>query len=249
MAVNKAKVITVTSVKGGTGKTINTLNIAGILSQLNKKTIIVDLDLYSGSIAASLNIRPETDIYTLNEDMMNNRFENIKDYTKAYNEHIDVLASPIDPRNVSKISTKFIEILLSRLSMQYEVILIDTNHIIDKINLIALDHSDTILYIITNDLMDIKNMKTMSAILKDMDKTNYKIILNEAKFGNTSYTSYDVETALEDKIDYVIPRSFYIKGIEKYIYNGNILTLDKFILNSKGGQVIKKIVEDALKEE
>ena len=48
MALNNAKVITVTSVKGGTGKSTTVLNLAGVLSEIGKKTIIVDLDLYSG---------------------------------------------------------------------------------------------------------------------------------------------------------------------------------------------------------
>ena len=56
MALNKAKVITVTSVKGGVGKTTTVLNLAGICSKIGKKTLIVDLDLYSGDIASILNI-------------------------------------------------------------------------------------------------------------------------------------------------------------------------------------------------
>ena len=108
MAINKAKIITVTSVKGGVGKTTATLNIAGVLTKMQKKTCLVDLDLYFGSIAASLNIKTTGDLYTLNEDMMNNRFKELKDYTIKYNDYIDVLAAPIDPRSVSKISTKFI---------------------------------------------------------------------------------------------------------------------------------------------
>ena len=248
MALNKAKIITVTSVKGGTGKTTMTLNIAGVLSQMQKKTIIVDFDLYFGSIAASLNLKPTSDIYTLNEDMMNNRFHDLKDYVNSYNEYIDVLAAPIDPRNVSKFSTKFFEVLLSRLSMQYEVILIDTNHITDKINLMALDHSDTVLYIMTNDLMDMKNMKTMMSIYKDMDKNNYKIILNEAHFGNANYSVYDIKNVIEADINYIIPKSFYINNIDKYLFDGTIMTLNKSIENSKGGKVITKIVNDIIEE-
>lgn len=45
MAIKQAKVITVTSVKGGSGKSTMVLNLAGILSEKNLKTVIVDMDL------------------------------------------------------------------------------------------------------------------------------------------------------------------------------------------------------------
>ena len=247
MALNKAKIITVTSVKGGTGKTTTTLNIAGILTAMKKKTLVLDLDLYSGVINASLNLKTNSDVYTLSEDMMNNRFKKIEDYTVKYNDYIDVLPAPIDPRSVSKITTKFLDLLFSRLSLQYEVILIDTNHIIDKFNLIALDYSDTILYLITNDLMDIKNMKNMIAIYEEMEQTNYRIILNESIIITEDYKPADIAGILDHDIDYIIPQSFYNKNIQKYIYDGKIMTLE--LKNSKGTNVIEKIVKDIFEEE
>ena len=47
MAINKAKVLTVTSVKGGTGKTTTVLNIAGLLSLKKVKTLVIDLYVFS----------------------------------------------------------------------------------------------------------------------------------------------------------------------------------------------------------
>ena len=82
MALNKAKVISVTSVKGGAGKTTTVLNLAGILSRMNKKVLVVDLDFYSGDIAASLNINYENDIYNLYEDLNNKRFDNF-DFSRS----------------------------------------------------------------------------------------------------------------------------------------------------------------------
>ncbi len=247
MALNNAKIITVTSVKGGTGKSTTVLNLAGILSDMGKKTIIIDLDLYSGVIAASLNLNNTSDIYTLCEDFINNRFDSFSDYVVSYNEHIDVLPAPIDPRSATKIKTKYISMILARLKLQYEVILIDTSHILSEINLVTLDASDEILYVITNDLMDLKNMKTMCSIHKNMDAHNYKIILNEARPNNTSYSLSEVKNILSESSIYEIPKSFYNKSIEKYIYNGEILTLDKGIMKSKGSLVLRQILEEIIK--
>lgn len=246
MALNKAKVITITSVKGGTGKTTTALNLAYLLAKQNKKTILLDFDLYEGAIATSLNITKGGDIYTLNEDMMNNRFKEFSDYVVNYDENFDILPAPIDPRSVSKISAKFLDMLLARLEMQYDIILIDTNHILDKTNLTAKDHSDEILYIMTNDLIDIKNMKTMITIHEDMANNNYKIVLNEARPASSTYTNYEIANILSKDINYTIPKSFYLKNMGKYLYDGQILVKDKNILNSKGGNTLNQIVKDIL---
>ena len=72
------KIITISSVKGGVGKTTMTLNLAGIYCELNKRVLIIDLDLYSGGIAASLNVKNKKDIYTMIDSMANNRFTELK---------------------------------------------------------------------------------------------------------------------------------------------------------------------------
>ena len=47
----KGKIITVTSAKGGVGKTIFLLNLAGIFSRMKQKVLIVDCDLVGGAVA------------------------------------------------------------------------------------------------------------------------------------------------------------------------------------------------------
>ncbi len=227
MALKEAKVITVTSVKGGTGKSTTVLNLAGVLALEKTKTVIVDLDLYSGVIAASLNLDTERNINTFALDLANNRFKAVEDYVYSYNEYIDVVSAPIDPRNAGGISSKAIAVIIGRLKFKYDVILIDTSHVLNRINLGIFDMSDSVLYVMTNDLMDIKNMKTMISIFKDMEFNKYKVILNEARYMNTSYTKKTIENLIMNSIECVIPKSFYVKQIEKYVYNGKIITLDK----------------------
>ena len=81
--LNKAKVFTISSVKGGVGKTTFLLNLAAIFKRLNKKVLVVDLDLYCGDIASTLNIPNASDIYNLFEDINNNKLNNFDDYSKT----------------------------------------------------------------------------------------------------------------------------------------------------------------------
>lgn len=246
MALKQAKVITVTSVKGGTGKSTTTLSLAGILSNKKLKTIIVDMDLHSGAIAASLNLNAQKDIYTLINDYMNHGLKDLNEYITKYNDYIDVLPAPKDPRRVGKINSHYIDAILKKLKYKYDVILIDTNHIIDDINLITFDNSDNIIYVITNDLMDLKNMKTMLAIYKDMNLTNFCLVLNEA-LSKDKVDLYTINSFLERDVDYVLPSNSFIKNMRKIVMAGKIVTLEKNYQKEKITLVLTEIIDKILK--
>lgn len=246
MAIKQAKIITVTSVKGGTGKSTFTLSLAGILSNKKIKTIIIDMDLHSGVIAPSLNLKINKDIYTLINDYMNHGLKDLNEYIAKYNDYIDVLAAPKDPRQVGKISSQYIDILIKKLKYQYDVILIDTNHVIDNFNLVTFDNSDFIIYVITSDLMCLKNMKTMLAIYKDMGLDKYITVLNEA-LSHGHLNTYEVTTYLEKEVDYILPPNAYIKNMPKILMEGKIITLEKNYQKDKTTLILTKLLDKILK--
>ena len=251
MALNKAKIFTIASVSGGVGKTTTVLNLAGILSSLEKKVLIIDLDLTSSDVAAILNVEYDYNIYNMFEDLNNNKFESIKEYISSYNDFIDILPAPKDPRLGRKITISTLKTIIYKTSLKYDVILIDTNHVLTDMNLLALDLSDEILYIINNDSMNLKSMKTFVSILNNMNKNNYKIILNESiNKDRNFYNKYDVKNVIGKSINYTIPSSFHIKNIDKYVIDGKILTLDSKILkqNKKAINNFKLIAAELIKE-
>ena len=244
MTLKQAKIITVTSVKGGTGKSTTTLSLAGILSNKQIKTIIVDMDLHAGVIAASLNLKPKKDFYTLVNDYMNHGLKDLDEYITKYNDYIDVLAAPKDPRSVGKINSYYVDLTLKKLKYKYDVILVDTNHIIDDINLITFDNSDEIIYVITSDLMDLKNMKTMLSIYKDMNLTNYTLVLNEA-LSKEHAGKYEINTFLERNVDYILPSNSFAKNMQKVLMEGKILTLEN--PKEKSTLILTKLLDKILK--
>ena len=249
--LNKAKVFTISTVKGGVGKTTFTLNLAAIFKRLNKKVLVVDLDLYCGDVASTLNIPNARDIYNLFEDINNNKLNDFDDYITTYTENIDVLPSPKDPRFARKINSKVLDIILYKASLKYDIILIDTNHILTDINLFAFDYSDQILYLINNDSMNLKNMKSFISILNDMEKTNYKVILYDAREkGRNFYNKYDIKNIINKGVDYIIPDTFYFKNMDKYVIKGDILMLDNSIYRKykNTSRILNMIAKDLLTE-
>ena len=63
-------------------------------------------------LATILNVDNKKDIYMLVDSISNNRFTSLRDYVCPYNSGIDVLAAPKDPRDVSRIESKYISKIL-----------------------------------------------------------------------------------------------------------------------------------------
>ena len=222
------KSISFFSLKGGVGKTILAINMAGIFESLNKKVLIMDLDLSGGGVNMALNKVADKTIFNFVDDYNNNRFKNFKDYVTKYDDFIDILSSPKDPRQGGKIESKYIEIAIEKAELYYDIVLIDTSHEINELNLVILDRVSEILFVVNNDPLCLKNVKSMIAIFKDLNKTNYKILLNSAREPMKKYfTLFDMRNILNSNINYEITKEFYIKNIDDYVMNGEIVTLQK----------------------
>ncbi len=247
MIKTKGKTICMTSMKGGSGKTILTLLLAGMYQILEKKVLIIDMDLYNGGIALGLKVDPVKTIYNFTDDLSNNRYENFDDYVLTYSPFIDILSCPKDPRQAMKIDSKAIELIVNNAAYRYDVILIDTTHVLDKLNLTVMDSSDTLLYVLTNDVFHLKSAKSLMAILKDIEKENVKVLLNGTVFPEREYFShFDIKNILNRKIDYTLGRTLHLRNIETYLMDGTLLN----VLKRKEKEIdkLKKMAKDLIEE-
>ncbi len=227
MASKKGKTVCMFSAKGGVGKTIQIINLAGICEKLNRKTLLIDLDLTGGGLSVALNRFSPRTIYHLFDDLSNNRRRAFSEYVTKYDDYIDILSSPRDPRQGNKITAHFIETVLDHAMYIYDVILIDMTHVLNDINLVTLDKVDKILFLMTNDPLELKNMKSLLSIFRDLEIDKYKIILNNSRDINKNYFSlFDIKNVIKANIDYTLTPKFYLKNIDSYIMSGKILTLN-----------------------
>lgn len=246
----EGKIVCVTSAKGGVGKTIFSINLAGVLETLNKKVLILDLDLAGGGIALALSCEYKKDLYNIYEDLNNNKFSDIKKYITKYDNKIDFIAAPKDPRNAKKIDGRYLKFIFDNLSYLYDAIIVDTNHFLTDSTLVTLDLADNIFFMMTNDPFDVKNMKSLLSIFRELDKDNYKIILNDAIDHCKNYFSfYDLRSIIKSNIDYTLSPASYVKNIDTLVLNGKIVTLDKVYKASRDYGVYLKIATNIFEKE
>lgn len=228
MKIKKGKSLCFFSAKGGVGKSVNILNLAGIIEQLGKKVLILDMDFYSGSMAVSLNKKFDNSIYNLVDDLMNNRYNSLSDYVCKVDNYIDLLPAPKDPRDANKISSKYLVDVINKAKLEYDVVLIDTNHALNESNLTILNNVDEILFFVTNDPVDVKNMKSLISVFKDLEFDNYKVLLNNSRDPFKDYFSmYELKRLLKHDINYTLSSDLFLKDMEKHIMNGVIVSLDR----------------------
>ncbi len=226
----KGKVIVVTSGKGGVGKTIFATNLAGVYHHLKKKTLLIDMDLSSGGVNVLLNLDNAKTIYNLADDILNNRFKEANDYVYHYSDYVDILPSCKDPRQASKIDVKLIEQIITVYKNSYDVVIIDTTHIPTSYTLTSLDLADKILFLVTDNPLDLKNSSSMLTILKDIKEDNIKVILNNSyKTEKNYFSKFDIKSVIKHNIDYILPSTMYITDINKYLMDGKILVLNNHL--------------------
>ncbi len=221
----RGKIVCFYGGKGGVGKTTTLLSLAGTLSKLNKKVLIVDLDLTNGAIAISLNREANKTIFNFVEDYINNKYNDLDKYITKYDENISFVASPKDPRYASRIDIKYIDILLEKSVYNHDVVLIDTPSILNEISVYSLDKSDVVYLLTTNDCVSLKNIKNIVNLFIENNLDKYKIILNNSFIPNKDYFSnYDIKNIIGHNVDYVISSNFHVNNLDELVVNGEIIT-------------------------
>lgn len=181
---NVARVITVTSGKGGVGKSSVSVNLAIWLSRMGKRVIVFDADFGLANIEIMLGLRPE---YNLADLMF--RGKTLKDIITYGPENIGFISGGSGINELANMSKEQIYSLIQRLyelDMMADVIIVDTGAGISDAVLEFVAASEEVLLVATPEPTSITDAY---ALLKSLnrnaayvpDKTVIKMIANEIR--------------------------------------------------------------------
>ncbi len=198
-----SRVLSVFCPKGGTGKTTVAVNLAVALASLGKKVALVDMDLQFGDVGVFLDIAKADTISDLVEE---NNFElsAIKSYLIRHYSGVNALLAPPAPEYAELIKAEHVERILTVLRAEYDYLIVDMPPAFNDCAITALELSDTVYFVVTEDISTLRNAKICFQVL-EMLKVSDKVQLVINKDGISTIGVRDTESALDAKAVLVLP--------------------------------------------
>lgn len=175
---NNSKIISITSGKGGTGKSFVASNLAFDLSQNNVKVLLIDMDINLSNIGTLLNISSKKNLYHYLTYQ-----SSLEEIIYNYSENFDLIFGESGKIDHPKLTDEKINLLFSDLkniSYKYDIIIFDTASGAENSTLNIISKSDEVILVTTPEPTSIMDAYV---ILKMLNLTKFeghrKIIINK----------------------------------------------------------------------
>jgi MinD-like ATPase involved in chromosome partitioning or flagellar assembly len=206
------KVIAVHSYKGGTGKTLLSINLAATLAKHGKNVCLFDLDFRAPSLSTLLKVEKA-------EHYMNDYLNNTSDISKVLIDLSDrvgnsgkffvALANPGTEaiRDMSGKDRKWEMRALGRLlalrtssmdGKNFDYLIFDTSPGLQYSSINAIVSADLVLVATTFDRSDVDGTKRMLRELYDLFEKKTEIVLNKILDVSSKTSKEDIQTKLKD---------------------------------------------------
>jgi Flp pilus assembly CpaE family ATPase len=168
-----ARVFTVASASGGSGKTMVASNLAAYLAKATgARVLLVDLDLQFGEIAPSLHLHPQRTIEDLLEDP-EELMESVVEHSAGFN----ALCAPADVLAGEKIGPDEVTTILDVARRQFDYVVVDTPPSLNETCLAVFDQSEKIIVTANMDVPSLKNMRRYLETIEKLDVAPDKAVL------------------------------------------------------------------------
>jgi pilus assembly protein CpaE len=204
------RVLTVASPKGGVGKTTLATNLAVGLAA-HGQTVLVDLDVQFGDVAAALDLNPE---YTVGDVVRGSASLDamaLKTFLAEHSSGLYVLAGVRTPAEAEAIRPEHISHLLEQLRHEFRYVVIDTAPGLSDVTLTAFDQASDLVLITSMDVPGVRGLRKELELLDELGlhPSSRHIVVNFDDRAS-GLTVLDVEQAIGRKVDTLLPRAIEV---------------------------------------
>jgi len=184
--------ITIFGSKGGVGCTTIASNLAGSLQAAGARVCIIDLDFHLGDVLSFMDVAGNYSITDVLQNMGRLDRELLESSMMRHPSGVNVLAQSGKMEEAEHIKGSDIGNLLNFLRKHYHYVLLDGVKGFDEISLAALDSSQHVLMVLTQDVPAVRNGQRCLELFNRLgyDQTKVKLILN--RYQKSSKITLDV---------------------------------------------------------
>ncbi|MGH9179268.1 MAG: P-loop NTPase [Acidimicrobiales bacterium] len=207
-----ARVTTVFSPKGGSGKSVVACNLAVLLAQRNEEPVIlIDADLQFGDVAVMLKLAPQHTIVDAVSAMHRLDVPLLRSLLATGPNGLLVLAAPREPAFGDQVTATDMHAILDLLKSFASHIIVDTSAQFSDVALHLLETSDDLVLVAGMDVPSIKNMKIGLQTLKLLGTPSSKLrlVLNRAN-AKVGLDVGEVERTLHLKAEALLPSDIIV---------------------------------------
>ena len=146
----QGRVIAVYSNKGGCGTSFIAANLA---VSLGAPTLLIDLNLQSGSQDLLFGVKPKYSVVDLVENRARLDDQLLSSYLVQYSPNLSLLAAPRDIEEADRLQTEPLLQVIGALQSRFEYLVLDLPHTFDPLTIASLDFADDVLLVLTLDIL------------------------------------------------------------------------------------------------
>jgi pilus assembly protein CpaE len=205
----QGSVITIFGAKGGVGCTTIASNLAGALQAAGGRVCIIDLDFHLGDVLSFMDVAGNYSITDVLSNMGRLDRELLESSMMRHPSGVNVLAQSGKMEEAEHIKGTDIGNLLTFLRKHYNFVLLDGVKGFDEISLAALDGSQHVLMVLTQDVPAVRNGQRCLDLFNRLgyDQTKVKLILNRYQ-KSSKITLEVVADTLKVQVSHAIANDF-----------------------------------------
>ncbi|MCX7840794.1 MAG: response regulator [Anaerolineae bacterium] len=210
MPIERGRLYSFCSAKGGTGTTSLCINTAYALAKLEPRAeiLVVDMVFPIGSVAPSLAYESRNTIAKLSQESPQTLdVALVKKYVSPVLPWgFRVLIGASDPQEASTLDVNQIAPIFSILRKTYDYVLVDLGRTLSRISLPIIENSSAIVVIVTPDISTVKASRLVLDFLETRNIDRHRIVLvNNRTVGRVWTTTEDIERELKLPLAVTVP--------------------------------------------
>ena len=206
-APTTGRIVTITSPKGGSGKTVVATNLAVFLAKrCPGEVVLVDLDLQFGDVASALGLTPTYTMYTATQ-ASGREATLLKAFLTPHSSQLLVLCAPDEPTEADDVKEGDAVRIVVELSKLFRWVIVDTGAGLDDMTLSIAEVATDLVFVSSTDVLSVRGVRKEAAIMDQLGVRATRHLLLNRSDARVGLSAKDISETIGMPITASVPSS------------------------------------------